>query len=539
MAKEIEIAAALVIVGVGGAVGYLSYKSVFKNVGDQPEQLAQAIPESAYAVGYIATDPNMWSKLSKFGTPQAKQLVSRSLQQAQKEILSQDNLNLDYQKDIQPWLGNVMVALDSSSKAGEFSFLAVSKVKDQIGAYNFLNKVKDKSKTAAKESAYKGAKIWSTGTGKSESHLAYINNWLMVSNSRQSIEKSIDAAGGAASFKQKNGDSFFASDSLAVTNQVAAGYVDFARLVPAINAASTSTTKLTAEQLKQLTDIKSFAGSMGIDDKGIRTKAMTQMNKVAVTLPAASGKILSNFPANTVMVASGINLKDLWTETTKQMATDPKAKEALSTWQTSFQQTTNLNLEKDVISWLGGEYAMGIVPQNEGMWGDYLGMGMVAVFDSTDKPSTERALTGVKTLASSSVGVSERKSADGKSINDIKNPFPPGKGPLLSYGWLDDKSVFFSTTDVATKEPLNKSADFQEITGSLPQSNSGYVYLNFDKMLNLFDSKALKTQTSKIPADYLSILKSVKGLGAAGTQNGNSYRSEGLLVLKPSSEGSK
>jgi hypothetical protein len=537
MAKGSGIAAALVVAGASGAAGYYYFQHS-KNVGDRPEQLAQAIPESAYAVGYIATDPNLWSKLGKFGTPEAKQLVSRSLQQAQKDMLSQENL--DYQKDIQPWLGNVMVALDSSNKAGGFSFLAVSKVKDQIGAYNFLKKVSSKSKTAVKESTYKGAKVWSEGTGKDESHLAYINNWLMFSDSRQSLEKSIDAAtSGAASFKQKNGDSFFASDSLAVTNQVAAGYVDFARLVPAINASSTSTTKLTAEQLKQLTDIKSFAGSMGIDDKGIRTKALTQMNNVAVTLPAASGKILSNFPANTVMVASGINLKDLWTETTKQMATDPKAKEALSTWQTSFQQSTNLNLEKDVISWLGGEYALGIVPQNEGMWGDYLGMGMVAVFDSTDKPSTERTLKEVKNLASSSVGVSERKSADGKSINDIKNPFPPGKGPLLSYGWLDDKSVFFSTIDIATKEPLNRSADFQEITGSLPQSNSGYVYLNFDKMLNLFDSKALKTQTAKIPADYLSLLKSMKGLGAAGTQNGNSYRSEGLLVLKTSNEGSK
>jgi Protein of unknown function (DUF3352) len=534
MAKGSGIAAAMLVAGASGAAGYY-YFQTSKNVGDRPEQLAQAIPESAYAVGYIATDPSLWGKLSKFGTPEAKQLVSRSLQQAQKEILSQDNL--DYQKDIQPWLGNVMMAIDSSSKAGEFSFLAVSKVKDQIGAYNFLNKVKDKAKTQAKESDYKGAKIWSSGTGKEESHLAYINNWLMVSNSRQSIEKSIDASNGAASFKQKNGDSFFSSDSLSVSNQVVAGYVDFARLVPALNASDTNKTKLTAEQLQQLSDIKSFAGSMGIDDKGVRAKAMTQMNKVAVNLPAASGKVLNSFPANTVMVASGVNLKDLWTEMTKQMATNPKAKDSLSTLQTSFQQSTNLSLDKDVFSWLGGEYALGIVPQKGGFWGDNVGMGMVAIFDSTDKPATERALSGVKNLASSSVGVSERKSVDGKSINEIKNPL--GSGPLLSYGWLDDKSVFFSTSEVSTKEPLNKSADFQEIAGSLPQSNSGYIYLNFDQMLTVFDSKALKAKTASIPADFLSILKSIKGLGAAGSQNGNSYRSEGILVLKPSSNGSK
>jgi Protein of unknown function (DUF3352) len=532
MAKGSGIAAALLVAGASGAAGYYYLNS--RNTGDRPEQLAQAIPESAYAVGYVATDPALWSKLNNFGTPEAKQLIGRSLQQAQKEILSQENL--DYQKDIQPWLGNVMVAIDSSTKPGEFPILAVSKVKDQVSAFNFLNKIKDKAKTKATESAYKNAKIWSSGTGKGESHVAYINNWLMVSNSRQSIEKSIDAANGAASFKQKNGDSFFASDSLSVTNQVAAGYVDFGRLVPALKAADTGTTKLTAEQLQQLSDLKSVTGSMGIDDKGIRAKALTQMNKVAVKLPTASGKVLNTFPANTVMVSSGVNLKDLWTETTKQMATNPKSQESLATLQTSFQQTTKLDLNKDIFSWMGGEYALGIVPQKDGFWGQ-VGMGMLMVVDSTDKTATDRALAGLKDLASSSFGVTERKSADGKNISEVKNPL--GAGALLSYGWLDDKSIFLANGEVNAKDPLNKSADFQEITGSLPQTNSGYMYVNFDQMLGLMDSQMLKSRTAAIPADYLSLLKSMKGLGAAGVQNGNDYRSEGLLVLKPTSTASK
>jgi Protein of unknown function (DUF3352) len=533
MAKGSAIAAALVVVGAGGAAGYYYLNS--KNTDDRPEKLAQAIPESAYAVGYVATDSAIWSKLNNFGTAEAKQLVGRSLQQAQKEILSQENL--DYQKDIQPWLGNVMVAIDDGTKAGELSFLAVSKVKDQIGAFNFLNKIKDKATTKATESEYKGAKIWtSKGTGSDESHLAYINNWLMVSNSRKSIEKSIDAANGGASFQKKNGDSFFAANSLSVTNQVAAGYVDFARLVPMINSASTSSSKLTAAQLEQLKDIKSFTGSMGIDDKGIRAKAMTQMNKVAFNLPSSAGKVLSSFPADTVLVTSGVNLKDIWAETTKQVADNPQAKESLTTLQTSFQQTTKLDLSKDIFSWMGGEYALGIVPKKEGFWGE-VGMGMLMVVDSTDKPSTERALAGIKDLASSSVGVAERKSADGKTFSEVKNPL--GAGALVTYGWLDDKSVFLTNGDLDTKDPLNKSADFQEITSSLPQSNAGYFYLNFDRVIGLLDSKMLKSQGLAIPADYLSLLKSMKGIGAAGTQEGNNYRSEGLLVLKPSDNASK
>lgn len=528
MAKGSAIAAALVIVGASGAAGYYYLNS--RNTGDRPEQLAQAIPESAYAVGYIATDPALWSKLNNFGTTEAKQLVGRSLQQAQKEILSQDNL--DYQKDIQPWLGNVMVAIDSSTKPGEFSFLAVSKVKDQIGAFNFLNKIKDKTQNKATESAYKGAKVWSAGSGQEESHVAYLNNWLMVSNSRQSIEKSIDGANGAVSFKQKNGDRFFASDSLSVKNQVAAGYVDVARLVPALNEANTSK-KLTAEQLQQLANLKSFTASMGIDDQGLRAKALTQMSKISVNLPTAFGQVLNSFPANTMLVTSGVNLKDLWTETAKQMATNPQAQQSWAEMQTSFQQTTKLDLSKDIFSWMGGEYALGIVPQKDGFWGQ-VGMGLLMVVDSTDKTATDRALVGLKGLAaSSSMEVTERKSADGKSISEVKNPL--GAGTLLSYGWLDSKSVFLANGDVDAKEPLQKSVDFKEITGSLPQANSGYLYVNFDQMLGLLDSQLMKSRNVDVPAEYLSLLKSMKGLGAAGVQNGNDYRSEGLLVLKPTS----
>jgi Protein of unknown function (DUF3352) len=528
MAKGSAIAAALVVAAAGGAGGYYYYQNS-KNVGDRPEQLAQAIPETAYGVVYLATDPTTWGKLSKFGTPEAKQLISRSLQQLEKEALSQEKM--DYQKDIQPWLGNVMVAVDANTeKAGDFTILAVSKVKDPIAAYNFLKKVNGQG-TPPKESEYKGAKIWSSGTGDSESHVAYVNNsWLLVSSNKKALEKSIDTLNGAPSFSTKNGNGFFGSDSLGLPNQIASVYVDFARLIPAVNATATGSNKLTEAQLKQLADIKSIAASAGVDDKGIRAKAMTQMNKVALSLPASPGKVLSNFPADTILLTSGTNLKEIWSATAKQMETDPQAKEAFTQIQTAFQQNTKLDLTKDVFNWLGNEYAVALVPQKGGFWGD-LGMGMTAVFDSTDKPATERALAGLKTLAAGSLGSTERKD-NGKTITDLTNPFD-ATAPLLSYGWLNDNSVFFSTAAVSTAQPLNQGADFKEITSTLPQSNAGYFYLNFDRMLTVLDSKVMKPQSASIPADYLSLLKSIKGIGATGSQNGNSYQSEGLLVLKP------
>jgi hypothetical protein len=98
MAKSTAIAAALLTTAtVAGAGGY--YYLQTKDPGDRPEQLALAVPEQAYAVGYIATDPKVWSKLDRFGNPIAKQVIDRSIQQIQKETVG----DIDFAKDVQPW----------------------------------------------------------------------------------------------------------------------------------------------------------------------------------------------------------------------------------------------------------------------------------------------------------------------------------------------------------------------------------------------------------------------------------------------------
>jgi Protein of unknown function (DUF3352) len=524
MSKSAGIAAAALLTAtVAGAGGYYYLQN--RDPGDKPEQLAQAVPEKAFAVGYVTTDSKVWSKLEKFGTAEAKQLVSRSLQQAQKEIIS----DVDYQKDIQPWLGNIMFAgINKKDDPSKGSLLVVSKVKDKISAYNFLTKFKDKGKTPAKETEYKSAKIWAVNTGKEEFYTAYLDDWLVGGSDLSAVQQSIDTIKGSPSFSKKNGNQFFASGKLNLTNPIASLYIDFPSLVA---MAKTSSSKLTASQYTQLENIQSFTSGAGIDDKGIRAKALTQMTKTPANLPTSSGKLLANYPAGTIMLTSGAGLKTIWNESVKQLEADPTTKKSVDEMRQGILTATKLDLDKDILGWMDGEYALGIVPQTEGI-GAYVGMGITATVETSSKPATDKALTGLKDAASSLVGGTSRKSTTGKDINEIPSPYFPGN--LASFGWLDDKSVFLSTGTVDDKDPLTKGADFQEITGTLPQSNQGYLYLNFDQALNLLNSKVFKSQAAAIPADYLSLLKSMKGAAAVSKIDGNAYQSEGLLVLKPS-----
>jgi hypothetical protein len=522
MAKSTVVVAALLATTAAGAGGY--YYLQTKDPGDRPEQLAMAVPEQAYAVGYIATDPKVWSKLDRFGNPAAKQLIDRSIQQIQKETVG----DIDFAKDVQPWLGNVMLASFANDKADEKpTILAVSKVKDKLSAFNFLNKLKGKSKEPATETNYKGAKIWSV-SGKDPFHVAYSDDWLVGSADRATVEKSIDTLKGAASFSQKNGNQFFASGRLNLPNPIASVYIDFPRMAAAVNKGS----KLDSNQITKLVKAKSLVAGMGIDDQGLRAKALTQMNDNSFKLPATNGKVLANFPADSLLVLNGSGIKNIWDETLKQSANEPQTMGAIENLRKSFRTQTKLDLDKDVFGWLGGEYAIGIFPQKEGLLGSFTGLGITAVVEGTEPQANEKSLDSmVKGLGAGKVVIKPRQSADGKTINDIASPL--GTGSFLSYGSIDDKTVFLSTKNSTITEPLSKGADFQKVVSTLPASDQGLTYVNFRQLANVLQGEALKQYTSNMPPEYFSLLKAIEGMAVSSKLDGDTYRTEGVLMLIP------
>ncbi len=521
MAKSTAIVAALLTTAAAGAGGY--YYLQTKDPGDRPEQLALAVPEQAYAVGYIATDPKIWSKLDRFGNPIAKQLIDRSIQQIQKETVG----DIDFAKDVQPWLGNVMIASFDNDKPEEKpTILAVSKVKDKLSAFNFLNKLKGKSKEPTTESDYKGAKIWSV-SGKDPFHVASSGDWLMGSADRSTVEKSIDTLQGAPSFSQKNGNQFFASGRLNLPNPIASVYIDFPRMAAAVNKGNN---KLDSNQITKIVKAQSFVAGMGIDDQGLRAKALTQMNDNSFKLPATSGKVLANFPADSLLVLNGSGIKNIWDETVKQSASEPTTMRAIENLRKEFRTQTKLDLDKDVFGWLGGEYAIGLFPQKEGLLGSFTGLGITAVVEGNEPQTNEKSLDSmVKGLGAGKVAIKPRQSADGKTINDIGNPL--GSGSLLSYGSIDDKTVFLSTKSSPIAEPLNKGADFQKVISTLPASDQGLTYINFRQLANVLQGKALELYTANMPAEYFSLLKAIEGMAVSSKLEGDTYRTEGVLML--------
>ena len=90
----------------GGAAAYLYLKGPAKD-GTSPLAIARTIPDEAYAAAFISSDMQAWSKLQEFGTPEAQKLISEGLKEFEQQLLTKNNIN--FEKDLKPWVGNSMI----------------------------------------------------------------------------------------------------------------------------------------------------------------------------------------------------------------------------------------------------------------------------------------------------------------------------------------------------------------------------------------------------------------------------------------------
>ncbi len=536
--KGIAIAAAGLVVAAGA--GYAGYKYVYSgesNAGD----LATVIPANAYMVGYISNEPAAWAKLQKFGTPEAQKIITAQIKEAEQKFLTESKIN--FNTDVQPWLGNTMFAIlpDADGKSTTPHVLIALGIKDKIKALAFADKMKAQSKEPSKEVDYKGIKITDSGKGSNETFTALVNDRLVISNEKHNVELAIDTAQGQASVASKAGSDWFKGDSLGLKQPIAAFYIpNYAQGMEQMLKSSGNQTKIDATMLDQLKKIQSIAGGVAIDDAGIRMKVVAKTDGTIATMPNISGNASANFPSDTFALVGGAGLSQVWTEVNKIYDQVPETKKMMTQARQSFTQSTQLDLDKDVFSWMGGDYTMGMMPVSSGITAQ-AGFGGVLTIDSTNRAVTDNTMVKLIDLAKKSGMTVEERQFGSAKISDVK---ATGAGTIFSYGWLSDKSLSIAVGDGLmdkivnhSGESIEKSASFTSTMGSMPSQRQSYSYIDIEKIFNLVNTKMGAMATQSIPADANAMISSMQGIGMVSTQpDKNTSQFEALLALKPASK---
>ncbi len=534
------IAAAALLIGAAGA-GFAAYRYIYTGESN-PSDLAGIIPADATMVAYISNDAEAWAKLQKFGTPAAQKIIRTQVMEAQQAFLAQSKM--DFAQDIQPWLGNTMLAIlpDTSGGAAQPRVLMAIGIKDKLKALEFSNKLKAQSKEPTKEIDYKGVKITDSGKGSGETFSAIVSDRLVVAPEQKSLELAIDTAQGQPSLASKAGNDWFKADSLGLKQPIAAFYIpNYMQTVQQLFKSGKQSISLDAATLEQLKKIQSIGGGIAIDDAGIRMKFVAKTDGTTLQLPATANKAIGSFPADTFALFGGTGLSQVWTEVNKIAAAQPTTQQALTQMRQNFTQSTQLDLDKDVMGWMGGDYTLGMMPVSTGI-AAAAGFGGALTIDSTDRAVTDNTMTKLTNLAKG-YGLSvEPRQIGSTQVFDIKAP--AGQGTLFSYGWLSDKSLSIAVGDglmdkIATRsgESIERAANFTTAMGSMPAQKQSYAYIDIEKVYGLVNSKMGMVGGRSIPPDVEEIVGSIQGLGMSSAQpDKNTSQFEALLTLKPTNK---
>lgn len=525
----------------GGAAAYLYLNGNFGNAGSALAS-AKVVPDEALMATFISTDPQPWLQLQQFGTPEAQSLISKGFQDFNQHLLSESQI--DYEKDLS-WVGSVMIAvLPSSSvksvqdtaQSKEPGFLMVVGIKDKLSAWNFANKLKSDKAFSSQEVDYNGQKIIEV-KGKGESiYSAVLRDRFVLSLQRQAVEHAIDTFQGEASFASKDGVDSLIANSVDLKNTVAQIYLpDYAGVVQQLIASNPNAAQLPPETLTQLQQVKSLVAGVGIDQAGIRMKATARLNPNAIKFDYQPnpGKIVSQFPSDTIALVTGNGISRQWSTFVDQTKSISEVNLALG-YARQYLKAYNLDLDKDIFGWMDGEFALAGIPSNQGFLAS-VGFGGALIFDTSDRAAAVATLNKLDALAKNNFVTLASKDVGGKTITEWQVPF---QGTLLGHGWLDNDTLFVAVdgaiADAIATSPshLNTSDTFKAVTSSLQQPNSGYFYLDMDKTMSLVTR--FTAQYPVLTPETSAIVNSIRGIGmTASSPDQSTSQMELLLALKP------
>lgn len=520
-AKKSKLLIAAAIVAAGSAAVYFYFKGLTEQVSN-PLESAKVVPDEAMMAAFISPNPKALSQLQRFGTPGAQKLVGQGLKAFQEQSLA--GTQIDFERDLKPWLGGVMVALlppEAEAKTEPPKLLVVVSVKNKISAWNFANKLKSQQGAKIQESEYKGVKISEIAepSGKSYS-VALLDDQLVMAPLKKPLELAIDTFQGDPSLASQPSTAKLLSESAGVPNPIATVFIaDYPAAMQQLKVNLPPDFNLASTVFSQFKQVKSLVAGIGSDSAGLRVKTIAQLDpKSTQKNPQTAAKFLPIFPGETIALVGGKGLDRIWSQATAEAKDSPEIDRGIKQVRESFKRL-DLDADREVFGWMNGEFAIGAIGSNQGILSQ-LGMGAAMIFETSDRLAAEATLKKLDAIAKSNATVSVTpRQVQGKEVTEWKIP---NQGTVFGHGWLNENSVFVAfggpLVDVITStppQPLSSSQSFQAIATSLQPVDRGYFYLDMEKTMSWANQYLLAVQPNLVSPPLAELLNSLRGVSVA------------------------
>ncbi|NJL21010.1 MAG: DUF3352 domain-containing protein, partial [Leptolyngbyaceae cyanobacterium SM1_3_5] len=456
-------------------------------------------------------------------TAQTQATFDRALVDWRDRLLTQNNL--DYSKDIRPWVGEeVTIAFLSPSNPdptatpsnetpidGQQTPVILAPIANAARAQQiFANR-----QSQAQSREYKGESIGSIQQdGKSYAYTVVDDRLIAISPDAKAIEQVIDT--------EQSGDSIVKTPGFAQAVNRLETSQPFARTylnVPAMNAvlAASATQPLPLQILTPLQRNQGMAATATIESDGIRVQGTSWLSaddEIRNRVTNSAERMPNILPADTLIMTSGGNLRQLWQDYSDRVTAPTEL--SPDNFRRAIGSTTGLDLDKDLIEWMSGEFAIGLVPFTQ--TGTAPSAGVMLLVQASDRRAADAAFVkldeAMKTRYQFEVSPAE---IGGKPVTNWTSPFSAIR---VTRGWLDGNVAFLALNgSIAqsilpqTTAPLAADPAFQAATTSTLNPNSGRFYLNLDRLTQQ-DTPFLLFPL--LPPQTREFVEAMQSIGATG-----------------------
>ncbi|HEY9876920.1 MAG TPA: DUF3352 domain-containing protein [Leptolyngbyaceae cyanobacterium] len=547
----LTVGAALLLVGVG-ALAYWGLARRGNLTRNLPVGI-RAVPTDAVMAFSLSTDEEEWRRLRQFGTPETQAQFDQFLAKWRDRILTDNRLN--FSTDIDPWIGpEVTVAILPDPQAvntpseptplplpeDTANALVLLPIADPTKAQSTLGDRLEKSQAGASQD-YKGVTIQQIEGAEGTPLYAAVlgTEFVVVGNQLVTVEQSIDAYKGGKSLVDVPGLNK-AFEQLDADNVFSHFYVNVPSAMQTL--ADNAQPALSPSTLETFKAPRGLAGAVNLEAKGVQLQSVSWLHPgTSQSFSQQNGpdQLAQRVPANALMFVSGGNFQQFWQ--------DLKGRQSLGTMlpidtenvAVSLQAATGLTPEEDLLPWMKGEFALGILapPQTKSSPDSATPLpnpAVVLMVKASDRKAAGDAFARLDEVMKTRYryGV-KTEELGGVPVTRWTSPF---EGLSLSHGWLEGDIAFLTLgTGVEaliaprTRQSLAQDSLFQLTTGKAPRPNNGHFFVDLKDLSESQNNLLLPP----LPENGVITSKAIEGIGVTATVLGERQVRYDLFVALP------
>ena len=422
------------------------------------------------------------------------------------------NTGLDYKKDVQPWLGNeitLAVATEDidrdAANGNQPGYLMVLRTKDAIASREFIELLFSKrvlTGTSLVVEEYKGAKLISDipQTAEIEKSLAATvvgDSFVLFASDAKILREAINNVQAPDLSLTSLDDYQQAIKQLGNKNQLFA-FLNLPVVAKWQGLNLSSPLRYDTQLISLNTKSQGLFAETSLFAKSSIPAAENLSEKIAALsyIPTTSGLVIAGKDLSNL---NNSNLALFWQQTTAAISGESGENVASQITKplAKLQRKWGINLQEDIFSWVKGEYAIGLLPNSEEQKPEWV---FVTEKSSTTMPDISRLdeIAAKNELTVSLITLNEKKISTWTQLTTTGNKasdFSIQAKVLGAHTSKDNYEIFTSSIETMDRVLNNKenffndNPNFIQSVAAFPESNQGYIYIDWAKSQDFIESQ--------------------------------------------------